>query len=241
MLHRMNSAICTIRINRDYRFTVVAVNGLADKTLLSSKDDVNLFPLYSTGEAGRNMFDNAGLIPNYDLKVVESIDRTLGEETKPQELFDYIYAVLHSPKYRETYKEFLKIDFPRIPYPTDKDQYHRLVALGTELRKLHLMEGSENWERRITFPVPGENNENPVEAIRYEDGKIWINETQYFGNVSELAWKFYIGGYQPAQKWLKDRKGRTLDYQDILHYGRIIYALEETDRIMKEIDTVFVF
>lgn len=241
MLHRMNSAICTIRINRDYRFTVVAVNGLADKTLLSSKDDVNLFPLYSTGEAGRNMFDNAGLIPNYDLKVVESIDRTLGEETKPQELFDYIYAVLHSPKYRETYKEFLKIDFPRIPYPTDKDQYHRLVALGTELRKLHLMEGSENWERRITFPVPGENNENPVEAIRYEDGKVWINETQYFGNVSELAWKFYIGGYQPAQKWLKDRKGRTLDYQDILHYGRIIYALEETDRIMKEIDTVFVF
>ena len=238
MLHRMNSAICTIRINRDYRFTVMAVNGLADKTLLSSKDDINLFPLYSTGGAGRNMFENEGLIPNYDSKVVESIDRTLGEETKPQELFDYIYAVLHSPKYRETYKEFLKIDFPRIPYPTDKDQYHRLVALGAELRKLHLMEGTQNWERRITFPVPGENI---VETLKYQDGKVLINDTQYFDGVSELAWNFFIGGYQPAQKWLKDRRGRNLDYKDILHYGRIIYTLEETSRIMQEIDKIIQF
>ena len=101
------------------------------------------------------------------------------------------------------------------------------------------MEEAQNWERRITFPVSGENNENPVEAIRYQDGKVFINATQYFGNVSELAWNFFIGGYQPAQKWLKDRRGRKLDYKDILHYGHIIYALEETDRIMKEIDSVF--
>lgn len=83
--------------------------------------------------------------------------------------------------------------------------------------------------------MPGENI---VEAMRYQDGKVLINDTQYFGGVSELAWNFFIGGYQPAQKWLKDRKGRVLDYQDILHYGHIIYALEETDRIMKEIDEI---
>lgn len=233
MLHPLNSAICTIRINRDYRFTIVAVNRIADKTLLSSKDDINIFPLYNTGEAGQNMFESADLTPNFDPNVVKSIEESLGEGIRPQEVFDYIYAVLHSPKYREIYKEFLKIDFPRVPYPNDKDKYHQLVNLGAKLRKLHLMDGAQNWTCHITFPVSGENN---VDGMRFNEDKVFINDTQYFGNVPEYAWTFYIGGYQPAQKWLKDRKGRKLDYQDILHYGQIIFALEETDRLMKEID-----
>ena len=150
-------------------------------------------------------------------------------------VFDYIYTCIHSPKYRETYKEFLKIDFPRIPYPKDADQFHRLAEKGAELRKLHLMEGADTWKTGVTFPVSGTN---VVEKVSFADDKVYINKDQYFGNVSELAWGFYIGGYQPAQKWLKDRKDRTLDFQDILHYGRIIYALQETDRIMKEIDGI---
>ena len=201
-----------------------------------TKDDINIFPLYTTGEAGRSIFEDEGLVPNLDTKVVKSIEDALGEDVVPQEVFDYIYAVLHCPKYRETYKEFLKIDFPRIPYPTDKDQYHRLVSLGAELRQLHLMEWAQNWERRISFPVPGENI---VETTRYHDGRVFINDTQFFGGVSELAWNFFIGGYQPAQKWLKDRRCRNLEYQDTLHYGCIIYSLEETDRRMKERDRVF--
>ncbi len=236
MLHPLNSAICTIRINRDYRFTVVAVNKLADKTLLSSKDDINLFPLYNnTGEAGRNVFETGELIPNFDPEVFKSIESSLGEEVQPQDLFDYIYAVLHCPKYRETYKEFLKIDFPRIPYPKDAEQFHRLAEKGAELRKLHLMDGASSWPMTVTFPVAGDNM---IDKLSYTDGKVFINAEQYFSGVSELAWNFFIGGYQPAQKWLKDRKGRTLEYEDILHYGRIIYALQETDRIMKEIDEI---
>lgn len=230
-----NIGIVSIRNNRDNYDTYFVTGGLADKTLLSPKDNATVFPLYLY----RSNMGVEERVPNLNADVVAQIEKILGEMVEPCDVFDYTYAVLHSPKYRETYKEFLKIDFPRIPYPTDKNQYHRLVTLGAELRKIHLMEGSENWERRISFPVPGGNNENPVEAIRYEDEKVWINETQYFGNVSELAWNFYIGGYQPAQKWLKDRKGKTLDYQDILHYGKIIYALEETDRLMKVIDSVF--
>ncbi len=235
MLHPLNSAICTIRINRDYRFTIVAVNKIADKTLLSSKDDINIFPLYNTGEAGRNMFEDGELTPNFNPEIVRIIEEHLGEEAKPQEVFDYIYAILHSPKYRENYKEFLKIDFPRVPYPEDKDKYRRLVVLGAELRKLHLMEGAHNWTCHITFPVSGENK---VEGMKYKEDKVFINDSQYFGNVPEYAWNFFIGGYQPAQKWLKDRKGQTLDYQDILHYGQIVHALEETDRLMKEIDKI---
>jgi len=77
-----------------------------------------------------------------------------------------------------------------------------------------------------------------VTKLNYQNGKVYINETQYFDNVPEIAWNFYIGGYQPAQKWLKDRKGRELNYEDILHYQKIIVALSETDRIMKEIDKI---
>lgn len=198
---------------------------------MQSKEATYVFPLYLYAEDGTKHL-------NMDKKVLDNYSSVICEEIVPEELLQYIYAVLYSPKYRSCYREFLKIDFPRIPYPKDADQFHRLAEKGAELRRLHLMEDAQNWERRITFPVPGENNENPVEAIRFEDGKVWINKSQYFGNVPELAWTFFIGGYQPAQKWLKDRKGRNLDYQDILHYGHIIYALEETDRIMKEIDEI---
>jgi predicted helicase len=165
----------------------------------------------------------------------------------PIDLLDYIYAVLHSPTYRETYKEFLKIDFPRVPYPTDADTFWKLVALGGELRQLHLMESPTLSQFITQYPVGGENE---VEKIRFENlsgledltglatGRVYINSDQYFDSVPEVAWNFYIGGYQPAQKWLKDRKGRILDFEDIMHYQKIIKALAETDRVMGEIDGV---
>lgn len=151
----------------------------------------------------------------------------------PIDLLDYIYAVLHSPAYREKYKEFLKIDFPRVPYPKDSASFWKLVEKGKAIRELHLLE-SPLLEHRITqYPIAGTNQ---VGKIRYEDGKVYINESQYFSNVPQIAWEFYIGGYQPAQKWLKDRKDRTLNFEDINHYQHIIIALTETSRLMKEID-----
>ncbi len=153
----------------------------------------------------------------------------------PIDILDYIYAVLHSPTYRETYKEFLKIDFPRVPYPKDAVSFWQLVKLGGEIRQIHLLE-SPVVENYITqYPMDGDN---VVGKIRYAEGKVYINETQYFDHVPEVAWNFYIGGYQPAQKWLKDRRERTLGFEDILHYQKIIVALSETDRIMREIDSV---
>ncbi len=153
----------------------------------------------------------------------------------PIDILDYIYAVLHSPTYRETYKEFLKIDFPRVPYPKDAPTFWALVALGSELRQLHLLE-SPKLEKYLTqYPADGDN---VVGKIKYENGNVYINEAQYFANVPPVAWAFYIGGYQPAQKWLKDRKGRELGFEDILHYQKIIVALVETDRIMKEIEEI---
>ncbi|NOT65135.1 MAG: DUF559 domain-containing protein [Methylotenera sp.] len=165
----------------------------------------------------------------------------------PIDLLDYIYAVLHSPRYRETYKEFLKIDFPRVPYPKNAAIFWQLVALGGQLRQTHLLEacpatrmdtGSQGMpiSYAINYPVGGNN---VVDKPSFDAGKVYINATQYFENVPELAWNFYIGGYQPAQKWLKDRKGRTLNYEDIAHYQKIIAALAETDRLMRAVDAVF--
>ena len=152
----------------------------------------------------------------------------------PKDLFDYIYAVLHSPSYRERYKEFLKIDFPRIPYPTDGDKFRDLAEKGAELRMLHLMEDLPA-KTGVTFPV---NGSLQVDCLRWADNRVYINNEQYFEGVPQSAWNFYIGGYQPAQKWLKDRKGQTLSFEDVKHYGHIIYVLQQTEHIMQEIDGI---
>lgn len=186
-----------------------------------------LFPLYLYA-------DDESKIPNLEKEIVDEIEKIVGKTT-PEDIFDYIYAVLHSPNYREKYKEFLKIDFPRVPYPKNKEQFHKLVVLGKELRELHLLESPKVNQFITTYPVVGSN---VVEKISHKDGKVFINSEQYFGDVPEVAWNFYIGGYQPAQKWLKDRKGRVLANSDIEHYQKIIVALAKTDRIMKEIDKI---
>jgi len=164
----------------------------------------------------------------------------------PIDILDYIYAVLHSPTYREKYKEFLKIDFPRVPYPKDKDTFWQLVKLGGEIRQIHLLESPKVEEYITGYPIDGDNKittkigKKDWELTDTENqlGKVWINDQQYFENIPLTAWEFYIGGYQPAKKWLKDRKGRTLNFEDILHYQKIVVALMETDRIMKSIDKI---
>ena len=152
----------------------------------------------------------------------------------PNELnvFDYVYGVLYCPAYRETYAEFLKTDFPRIPWPSSADEFWAIADQGEQLRRLHLMEPAAIGA--ASYPFTGEGKP-VIDKPRYDAGKVWINTTQYFDNVPELAWTFYIGGYQPAQKWLKDRKGRELNFTDIKHYQSVLKILSETDRIMRTI------
>ena len=184
-----------------------------------------IFPLYLYSRENTKSY-------NVKNEIISSFKKIIGEVT-PEEILDYIYAVLNSPSYRDKYKEFLKIDFPRIPYPKNSRSFKKLVSLGAELRLLHLLESPKLGRFITTYPNDGSNI---VEKLNYKDANVYINKEQYFGNVPELAWNFYIGGYQPAQKWLKDRKGRTLTNSELEHYQKIIIALKETDRIMKEID-----
>jgi predicted helicase len=194
--------------------------------------------------------------PNLNLEIVKEIEEKLNlkfvsekEEDKttfsPIDILDFIYAVLHSPKYRETYKEFLKIDFPRVPYPELKT-FRELVALGANLRALHLLEDSSLDERVIDIQGEAElkiTNKLNKKDFEIEDNKVTLHVNPEISiiNIPLVAWEFYIGGYQPAQKWLKDRVGRTLSRADLKHYNRIINALSKTDELMKEIDKVNFF
>ena len=250
MMHQ-NVALLTCRqlAGNEWRHISVA-DGIVDDCRVSSKTKERgyVFPLYlyqeNMGKEERvvnfkkELYDSIakGLnyLPCYDDNVLVDPISDYNGVLYPQALFDYIYAVLHSPSYRERYKEFLKIDFPRIPYPTDWEQFRDLAEKGEELRELHLMEDLPS-KTGVTFPVAGSLQ---VDCYRWQDNRVYINSEQYFEGVPESAWQFFIGGYQPAQKWLKDRKGMTLSFEDVKHYGRIIYVLQQTERIMQEIDNI---
>lgn len=194
-----------------------------------------VFPLYLYPEDGS--FDTERR-PNLDPTIWEQINTAIGKPTSPEDIFDYIYGVLHSPAYRTKYKEFLKVDFPRIPYPASAEEFEHFRAHGNQLRELHLMHAVP--ESPVTFPYAGNMEVTGLTWTDNEDdghsGNVYINSTQCFEGVPTAAFEMYIGGYQPAQKWLKDRKGRTLTFDDIEHYRRIIAILIETDKIMKLID-----
>jgi predicted helicase len=174
----------------------------------------------------------------------------------PEDVFHYAYAVFHSPIYRSRYTGFLKIDFPRLPLTRDVALFRSLCALGKELVTLHLMENAPSPQPSPasgrgslpSYPVAGDNT---VDAVRYSEpsppaplppagegslGRVWINQKQYFDNVPPEVWGYHIGGYQVCQKWLKDRKGRQLSYDDLTHYRGIVAALARTIELQVAID-----
>lgn len=228
-IRRENMGLLIKRQTKQDFSYVFVVKDIAESCMFESAyANNNVYPLYIYSDDGYKTL-------NLKKEIVDEIEEIVGKVT-PEEIFDYIYAVLHSPNYREKYKEFLKIDFPRVPYPTDAKSFKKLVALGARLRLLHLLESPEVNKFITTYPITGSDI---VEKLIYKDGNVFINAEQYFGKVPELAWNFYIGGYQPAQKWLKDRKSRTLTSEDMEHYQKMIVALTETIEIQKEIDKLY--
>lgn len=248
-------------------YTFISKQIVTSRLFMSNKGYCSAFPLYLYADktTQQTIHQPPERTPNLNTEIVNQIATKLGlnftneKETStgsfaPIDLLDYIYAVLHSPTYREKYKEFLKIDFPRVPYPKDAVSFWQLVNLGGQIRQIHLLESPVVEDYITQYPIGGDNMvikikfEENYEIIDgdcitrmdpvYKMGRVYINDTQFFQMVPLNSWSFYIGGYQPAQKWLKDRKGRTLEFDDILHYQKIIVALTETDRLMKEIDVV---
>lgn len=247
--HNNISLITTRQYAEDTLFNHVYVSSnIVDRRItLSNKGAANIFPLYLYEEnSNQTSFFDQNRKPNLNMDIVHELEQKLGltftpekEDTTgtfaPIDILDYIYGVLHSNKYRNKYKEFLKIDFPRIPYPENADYFFKVAQLGKQLREIHLLESPVVNEFITSYPVGGDNE---VVKPEYKDNKVYINKTQYFDNVLEIAWNFYIGGYQPAQKWLKDRKGRILSYEEVMHYQKIIVALIKTHELMQSMDKI---
>ena len=243
-------------------------NIIADGIIRSdNKGSESLFPLYLyPTEKEATLFDTEetpntpnNRRPNLSDEFIEDFSQKLklkfipdgkGDRVKtfaPEDIFAYMYAVFHSPTYRKRYGEFLKTDFPRLPLTSNPKLFKQLCELGDRLIELHLME--KHGEAITSYPIEGNN---VVDKVRYDPpqpplekgekektlGKVWINKTQYFEGVPQQVWDFYIGGYQVCHKWLKDRKGRTLSYEDLMHYQNIIGAISETIDLMNKIDFV---
>ncbi len=247
----MAIAVCRQGVGKEWANVFIA-NLIGDDSYVSnrSKERGYFCPLYLYPEEGT--LDQTIRV-NFDPKLFAEIREAAGltgalaatdgsdafrkatGEARPDEVkvFDYIYGVLHCPAYRATYAEFLKIDFPRVPFPPSPEVFRKVSEAGEALRRLHLMEDAAIGE--TPYPFHGEGD-GVVDRAALEAGRVSINAVQYFEGVPEVAWNFPIGGYQPAQKWLKDRKGRALSWDDIRHYQKIIKILAETDRIMQEID-----
>lgn len=246
LLHPNNLALCFIRRSRENIFSNFWVaNHLIDKTILSSADNANCAPLYLYPDRTEITQERRA---NFSPEFLKALTAKLDTTPTPEAIFYYIYAVFHSPTYRRRYAEFLKIDFPRVPITRNLDLFQKLAAYGEELVALHLMKSP-----RLDSPISQfEGNPNPIVDAGHpkfllpspsgrgaggEGGKVIINKKgDGFTVVPEEVWNFYVGGYQVCQKWLKDRKGRTLSPEDITHYQRIVVALQETIRLMQQID-----
>ena len=253
-------------VNDDIWHLITCAINVVD-TNVFRRGGVNVFPLYLYLTQQSSLFDHDPdhdtRKPNFSPAFITDLESRLQLTFIPENKGDFIttvsaldvfhtlYAVFHSPSYRTRYAEFLKMDFPRLPLISDKTLFKQLADLGEQLVSLHL--GSpklvldSNAERspkqvldvsEHCFPIAGDNL---VEKIDYQDNKIYINKTQYFDHVTPELWAFHIGGYKVCQKWLKDRKGRQLSYDDCNHYLTILAALEHTQTLMLAIDDILVF
>ena len=252
--HKNIALLATRGISRQIFAHVFATSGPVDRHILdNASESMFAFPLFIY--PGATLTDRVSALLTHQERVVNLAPRFLaeiysavpsGDPPSPEDSFQYIYSVLHSPAYRERYSEFLSIDFARIPLPGDSEVFRDMARLGGELVALHLME-SPKLDNFITTPVG--SGELQVEKVSYSDETVWVDKakTRGFRGVLEEVWNFYIGGYQVCEKWLKDRQakggkkprpGRVLTDEDIAHYQKIVVALNETIRIMKEIDEV---
>jgi predicted helicase len=239
MLDQENFALSASRQNKGgHGYThVFCHKDIAESSLVSNKtSEISAsLPLYLSGH-GLDQTRRINFAPNL-YKRMKALSICPGRvEANEIQVFDYIYGVLHCPAYRETFAEFLAMDYPRIPWPKTSNEFWHIANKGSQLRGLHLMQAETIGHVEKTFSG---NGDNFIGKTRFSEGRVWINDQQYFDKVSEISWTLSIGAYQPAQKWLKDRKGKKLSSTDILHYQKILKILSETSRVMNSIEMEF--
>jgi predicted helicase len=240
MLLGNNLALITSRLTKGETFHHVQVTDkVAEIICLSPKTSNNafVFPLYIYPETEAERIIGMSRRPNLSQKFLNDISTRLGYTPTPEAIFNYIYAILHSPGYRIRYAEFLTRDFPRIPLTCNNDVFCKLAQYGERLIALHLMKSPSLNKTSSLFINNGGGCIVDAGHPKYEGGKVVINKQKDgFMDVPEAVWDFHVGGYQVCHKWLKDRKGRTLSQDDIRHYQKIVVALGQSIKLMKQID-----
>lgn len=249
MLAGENLGLITVRQVAEGIFNHAFVSNtiVESRITLSNKGIGYLFPLYlysSKSKPSKNEMFSTGetskisRIPNIKKEIFEMLTNYYGQTPTPEEIFYYIYAVLYSNIYRTKYAEFLKIDFPRIPFTKDYETFSKLSILGEELVNLHLLKS-----QKLSTPIAkySGTGEDTVEKVKYieSEHRVYINLNKYFENIAPEVFAYQIGGYQVLNKWLKDRTGRILTLFEIEQYCKIVTALFETIELQKQIDEVY--
>ena len=229
-----NFALLIGRAGHAVKFDIWNLSFISNKIVdlnLFYRGGTTIFPLYL-------YIKNNTKIPNINSELIKVLDEFYDKKPTPEEIFYYIYAVLYSNTYRTKYAEFLKIDFPRVPFTKDYDLFKKMGEMGNMLADLHLLKSDELNNPIAKFQGSGENL---VEKRKYDEGeaRVYINTTQYFEGIENEVWEYQIGGYQVLDKWLKDRKGRELSLEDIKHYCRVVSVIRKTIDVQKAIDQIY--
>jgi len=238
-----NISICFMRQysgSMAYSHYIVSEHMVDNRTFFSSKGIILQAPLYIyPNEQNKNLFNHSKTEkePNIEQLVFKKLEENYKRIPTPEEILYYIYGIFYSNIYRETYAEFLKIDFPRVPFTANDNLFSEMGKLGKKLTDLHLLKSP-----LLDIPIAryqGEGDNDRIEKIDYQESeqRIYINNEKYFEGISPEVWNYYIGGYQVLEKYLKDRKRRIMD--DAPHYCRIVTALQRTIEIQKQIDNLY--
>ena len=248
MRHMMqeNLSLCFMRqvsLEGGYTHCLISQHMVDNRTFLSSKGIIQQAPLYIYPDPDKkDLFSHIeeakGKQPNISKKVFSALSKAYKKEPTPEEVFYYIYAVLYSNAYRTKYSEFLRVDFPRVPFTKEHKLFEEMGEYGKRLVDLHLLQSSELDPPVARFQGKGNNK---VEKVKYneKEARIYINQDQYFEGVAQEIWEYRIGGYQVCNKWLKDRKGGTLSLEDIKRYCKVATAIQRTIKVQRNIDAIY--
>ena len=245
LLEKDNIALFWTRpLSPNYEFSVLADINIPHQCVIGDKMSgagaSYAAPLYIYPDIEKDQYNLfTERTPNFSPNFISEIKAKLGYIPTPEQIFYYAYGIFHSPTYRQRYAEYLKIDFPRLPLTSNEQLFKNLAKKGEELVKLHLMESQQLNHLITKYQGEGDNSVTEV-TYKPQQQRVYINKTRYFEGITPEIWGFKIGGYQVLDKWLKDRKKakRSLSFDDILHYQKIVIVLTATLNIMEEIDLI---
>ena len=251
MLAGENLALIATRqasVDGGYSHILASRSIVDNRCVYSSRGIMSLMPFYlypSTDHSDLfSHHESDERKPNLNPELVTALAKAHGKQPSPETIFHYVYAVLHAPAYRNKYAQFLRTDFPRVPFTVDRKLFDKLADLGSRLVALHLLESPELDPPACRFDGEGDAMvaRTKAQGFRYDptEQRMHINRTQYFGPLSAEVYQYRIGGYQVCEKWLKDRKERRLQLYDVRAYCRMATAIEHTITIQQQIDIAYV-